>query len=89
MIVKSHVRGLKSLRISATLYGSLLSSVLMNKLPLEFQLIISRTITGENWELDTLLQIVEMEISARETSETVSVHHTPQNQVSPYSNLYV
>ena len=35
--VESHVRGLKSLGISATSYGSLLSSVLMNKLPPEFR----------------------------------------------------
>ena len=80
--VESHVRRLKSLGISATSYGSLLSSVLMNKLLPEFRLIISWTVTGENWELDTLLQIVEMEISARERSETVLVHRTPQNQRS-------
>ena len=79
---KSHIRGLKSLGISATSYGSLLSSILMNKLLPEFQLIISQTVTGENWELDTLLQIVEMEISARERSETVLVHCTRQNQRS-------
>ena len=78
-----------SLRISATSYGSLLSSVLMNKLPPEFQLIIRWTITGENWELDTLLQIVKMEISARERSETVSVHHTPQNQRSVPTAIFM
>ena len=87
--VESHVRGLKSLRISATSYGSLLSSVLINKLPLEFQLIIRTTVTGENWELDMLLQIVEMEISARERSETVSVHRTPQNQRSVPTAIFM
>ena len=35
--VESHVRGLKSLGIGAESYGSLLSSVLMNKLPTEFR----------------------------------------------------
>ena len=78
-----------SLGISATSYSSLLSSVLMNKLPPEFQLIISQTVTEENWELDTLLESVEMEISARERSETVSVHHTPQNQRSVPTAIFM
>ena len=80
--VESHVRGLKSLGISAESYGSLLSSVLINKLPTEFQLIVSHTVTGDNWELDRLLQTVETEISARERSGTVSAQRTPQAQKS-------
>ena len=63
--------------------------MLINKLPPEFQLIIRQTVTGENWELDMLLQIVEMEISARERSETVSVHRTPQNQRSVPTAIFM
>ena len=59
-------RGLKSLGVSAESYGSLLVSVLLNKLPQELRLIVSRQVNEEKWNLDRLLNMVEKEISARE-----------------------
>ena len=41
-VIESNVRSLKSLGVRAESYGSLLSSVLMNKLPSELRLIASR-----------------------------------------------
>ena len=78
--VESHVRGLKSLGVSAGSYGSLLSSVLMEKLPSELRLIISRAITEDQWDLETLLQIVEREIDARERSAGIVHSHTAQQR---------
>jgi hypothetical protein len=81
--IESHVRGLKSFGISADSYGSLLSSVLMNKLPHDFRLMISSAIKEDNWELEELLTALKTEISARERSETLtlpcvnSAHQTP------------
>ena len=40
--VETHVRGLRALGVSADLYGILLTSILMNKLPLEIRLVVSR-----------------------------------------------
>ena len=40
--VESNVRSLKSLGVSRESYGGLLSSILMNKLPQEFHLVITR-----------------------------------------------
>ena len=60
-IVESHVRGLKSLGVSADSYGSLLSSILLNKLPQELRLIIS----SDDWELDRLMKLLEKEVQAR------------------------
>ena len=40
--VESHVRSLSALGVDAATYGSLLSSVILNKLPTDLQLIISR-----------------------------------------------
>ena len=60
-LVESNVRGLRSLGVPPESYGSLLSSVLMNKLPQEFRLLVSRDIyikDGE-WELDPLMRVVE------------------------------
>ena len=58
-LVESHVRGLKSLGILPEAYGSLLSSVLTNKLPSEFHLIISRDVKDDEWDLSTLMTVME------------------------------
>ena len=68
--VESQVRGLKSLGVSAKSYGSLLVSVLLNKLPQELRLIVSRQVKEEEWNLDGLLSMVEKEISARERASS-------------------
>jgi len=41
--VESHVRGLCALEVPAS-YGSLLSSILMNKLPAEVKLVVIRNV---------------------------------------------
>ena len=64
--VEAQVRGLKSLGVSAESYGSLLSSVLMNKLPQELRLILSRSVGDDHWKLDCLMQALEEEVQARE-----------------------
>ena len=69
-LVESHVRGLKSLGIPPEAYGGLLSSVLMSKLPSEFHLIISRDVKNDEWDLNTLMTVMEREIDAREKAVT-------------------
>ncbi|XP_065917691.1 uncharacterized protein [Dysidea avara] len=64
--VESHIRGLRSLGIPATSYGSLMSSVLMTKLPQEFRLLVNREVPDEEWNLDRLMQLIDREIDARE-----------------------
>ena len=73
--VESQVRGLKSLGVSAESYGSLLVSVLLNKLPQELRLIVSRQVNEEEWNLDGLLSMVEKEISARERALRLANWH--------------
>ena len=65
-IVESHVRSLKALGVSPESYGSLLASVLLNKLPQELRLIVSRKITDGDWSLDALMEVMEQEVEARE-----------------------
>lgn len=64
--VESQVRSLKALGVSADSYGSVLSSVFMNKLPEELRLIISRNVREDEWTLDAILNVTEAEIIARE-----------------------
>ena len=64
-LVEVHVHGLKALGVPSESYGSLLLSVLMNKVPQEVRLIISREVKGGDWELDQLLAVMHQELEAR------------------------
>ena len=65
-LVESHVRSLKSLGVSSDSYGTLLASVLVNKLPMEIRLIVSRKVDEDSWNLDAMLGVVGEELTARE-----------------------
>lgn len=82
-VVESQVRGLKSLGVSADTYGSLLSSVLMNKLPQELRLIISRQVREEEWTLDGIMEITEREITARERALSNSCQPSRRSMREP------
>ena len=64
--LESHIRSLKSLGLPSGSYGSLLSSIIMSKLPQELRLIISKEIKGNEWQLDTIMRVLESELEARE-----------------------
>ena len=68
--VESHIRSLKSLGVAPDSYGALLSPVLLNKLPPELRLIVSRKVSDSTLDVDSLLRIVEEELLARERSHT-------------------
>ena len=57
--VEAHIRGLRALGVPTETYGGLLTLVLVNKLPPEVKLIVSRELTGENWDLDRVMKILE------------------------------
>ena len=57
--MEAHIRGLRALGISVAAYGSMLSSVLVNKLPPGIRLIVSREIAGDSWDVDRVMNIVE------------------------------
>ena len=80
--VEAHIRGLQALGISASAYGGMLSSVLVNKLPPELRLIISREMAGNSWDLVKVMKIVEREVDARERASVLTTpnslrHRTP------------
>ena len=65
-IVESQVRGLRALGVAAESYGSLLSPVILSKLPPEFRLIASREVKDDRWQLDELMRVIDMDVRARE-----------------------
>ena len=78
--VAAHVRGLRALGVLSESYGGLLTSVLINKLPPEIKLIVSRATARESWDLDQVMKIFEQEIDARERASlpsTLAKYTTP------------
>ena len=64
--LESNVRSLKALGVPHESYGSLLSSILMNKLPQDFRLVVAREMGDDDWQLGRLLAIFKRELEARE-----------------------
>jgi len=63
--VEANTRALQSLGVAPESYGTLLSSVIVKKLPPEIRILISRKVTDE-WDLNTIIQVVGEELGARE-----------------------
>ena len=82
--VESHVRSLKSIGIAASSYGNLLASILMMKIPSELCLIVSCETVEDNWDLDSLLKVLEKEIEARERAST-NTSAQPRKPTREYS----
>ena len=82
--VESHVRSLKSIGIAASSYSNLLASILMKKIPSELCLIVSRETVEDNWDLDSLLKVLEKEIEARERAST-NTSAQPRKPVRDYA----
>lgn len=71
-VVESNIRSLKALGVAAETYGSLLASVLMNKLPGDLRLVIGRKIGEAEWQLDTIMTELLQEVEARERTNPLS-----------------
>jgi len=59
--------------VTAESYGSLLSPVIISKLPQEFRLIVSRSVVEDHWQLgEKLMMLIDTEIKARERASNFS-----------------
>ena len=72
--MESHGRGLRALEVPSSSYGGLLSSILMNKLPSDVKLVVSRKVPEVEWSLDSLMKVIDEEIDARERAGSVPAH---------------
>ena len=71
-LIEAQIRALQALGVDSTSYGSLLTPVILEKLPNEVKLIISRRLNKEVWELSDFLQVIKDELMARERCSLVS-----------------
>ena len=85
--IETHIRSLCSLGVPSKSYGTLLSSIVMNKIPHDLRLIISREITEEEWDLDHVLKTMQSELEAREragaTPQPPASKHQQRSPCSP------
>ena len=65
------IRSLQALGIKAESYGSLLIPVVMEKIPEEFWLVISRKMKSDTWDVNELIEAFKEELEAREKSRFV------------------
>ena len=63
--IESHVRSLRSLDVDDDNYGSLLTLIIMERLPHPFKLTISRQAGDDTWDLTQLLCLIRAELKAR------------------------
>ena len=71
--IRVQIRGLESLGVKTESYGQLLIPIIMLKLPSEIRLQVSRATEKKVWEIQELLDLIQQEIEARETTEQVKV----------------
>ena len=68
-LVELHIRSLKSLGVTPDSYSSLLSPVLLNKLPADVRLVVSREVPEEEWSRHSLMKVMKQEVEAREREQ--------------------
>ena len=77
--IEPAVRNLKSMKLDIRQYGPVLNSIIMNKLPTEIKLQISRIMPAtEKWNVVNLLEVLLQEINSRELCSYMS--HTNLKQ---------
>ena len=65
--IESHVRSLGSLDVKSEHYGPLLIPIILERLPDDIKLQISRSFGNENWAIESFMEVLKREISARES----------------------
>ena len=84
--ISCHIRSLKSLGVESDSYGSLLCPVFLKKIPADLQLIISRRVSEDDWNLDCLMLAIEEVKTAKERVSAGRGHPpTPRNEHKPPS----
>ena len=87
-----HTRGLSSLGINLSEYGSLLIPILMPKLPEDMCLRIARAHPGEVWKMEDILTTIRIKVEAREASSLSKVtapRNTSSKPVNPAASSLV
>ena len=88
---EANIRSLKALGVEPDTYGAMLSSVLLSKLPPELRLIVSRKVSADDLDMESLLETFEQELVARERASNSAGQppRRPQNQQRSHTSAFV
>ena len=87
--IESHLRSLLALGVNSEQYGPMLIPLIVNKLPSDIRLEISRKLGIENWKIEEFMGILKVEITARENCNFVdSFSVSNQNHKENGNNNY-
>ena len=67
--IEGHVRSLYSVGVRSEHYGPLLIPIVLEKLPEEIRLEISRKLGTSNWKIDEFMKVMKDEVTARESCD--------------------
>jgi len=84
--IENHLRSLVSLGINSEQFGSMLAPIIIEKIPHEIRLIVTRKLGKENWKIEELMENLKFEIEARESCEVNS--NNGSNVKDEFSNAY-
>ena len=79
--INVHVRGLQALGIDPDHYGSLLIPVILEIIPEEIALHVSRQSSRDIWSITELLDIIRMEIEAREMRDQTKMEKKQSGRI--------
>jgi len=74
--IEAHVRALQALGVHCESYGKLLVLLLLEKVPPNMRLIISKAIDQHEWDLDVLLKAFDSEIESRELCAPIGTNRS-------------
>ena len=81
--IESHIRSLESVGITPESYGSFVTPVIMNKLPEEVRIIVSRKLSGDSWKLPEIMEALRQELLLRERCAFMTVEKTTTQVQQP------
>ena len=70
--IESSVRNLQTLKVDTNSYASLLMPLINEKLPTDIRVIVARKFKSEDWDLNEMIEVLKLEIEAKERSLSVS-----------------
>ena len=85
--LETSVRNLTDLGKETDSYGSLLISIIFNRIPEELQILISRRFKNDDWNLDDVIDTFKEELHARERCNAIS-HKDTQNITQRYTKYH-
>ena len=82
--VETSVRNIRTLNVDTSTYGSLLVPLLNEKLSPDLRLRLSRNFENEVWILDNMLEMLKLEVEAKERSLTIAIGSNFKNDRTPF-----